>query len=174
MLKQDKQAWNPYVAGALNGLLIILSVWTVGKYFGASTSFVRAAGMIEKLFSPERVSQMAYFISKTPKIDWQWMFVVGILLGSLVSSVTSGTFKWQAVPVMWQQKFGTDLLQRGVFAFIGGIIAMFGARLAGGCPSGHGLSGTLQLSISGYIALACFFGVGVVVARLVYGGGNRQ
>ena len=45
-------------------------------------------------------------------------------------------------------------------------------RLADGCPSGHGLSGMMQMSVSGLVALALFFGVGVVVARLVYGGGG--
>ena len=54
-------------------------------------------------------------------------------------------------------------------AFVGGVVAMFGARLADGCPSGHGLSGTLQLAASGYVALVCFFIGGMVVARLLYG-----
>jgi uncharacterized membrane protein YedE/YeeE len=45
---------------------------------------------------------------------------------------------------------------------------MFGARMASGCPSGHGLSGMMQLSMSAFVALAMFFGVGVVVASLIY------
>jgi hypothetical protein len=45
---------------------------------------------------------------------------------------------------------------------------MFGARMADGCPSGHGLSGLMQLSVSGFIALGLFFGVGVMVAAFVY------
>ena len=53
-------------------------------------------------------------------------------------------------------------------AFLGGIVAMIGARMADGCPSGHGLSGMMQLSVSGLVALCLFFGVGIVVAHLVY------
>ena len=49
-----------------------------------------------------------------------------------------------------------------------------GARLADGCPSGHGLSGTLQLAASGYVALVCFFVGGLVVARLLYGQGRGR
>jgi hypothetical protein len=49
--KEDgSKPWNPYLAGALSGLLLVASVWVAGKYFGASTSFVRSAGMIEQVF----------------------------------------------------------------------------------------------------------------------------
>jgi hypothetical protein len=124
--------WSPYLAGALSGLVLVLSVLIAGKYFGASTSFVRSAGMIEELFAPERVSQLAYFKSKTPKIDWQWMFVIGIFLGALISSVTSASFRWQALPDMWENRFGSSLGKRAIVAFLGAAVAMFGARLAGG------------------------------------------
>ena len=127
----DKR-WNPYVAGALTGVIMIFSVWVAGKYFGASTTFVRSAGMIEKIFSAERVAKMEYFIKEVPKIDWQWMFVVGIFIGSLIASTTSKTFQWKALPDTWQGRFGSSIGKRAVVAFLGGLIAMFGARLADG------------------------------------------
>ena len=80
MKTADDKGWNPYLAGALAGLVMILSVWFAGKYFGASTTFVRSAGLIEKLLSAERVAKMDYFIKTVPKIDWQWMFVFGIFI----------------------------------------------------------------------------------------------
>ena len=124
--------WSPYVAGGLSGLLSILSVWIAGKYFGASTTFVRTTGMIEKFFDPERVRGMDYFIKELPIIDWQWMFVAGIVIGSFIASITSGTFQWKAIPDMWEKRFGSSQLKRGLVAFVGGAIAMFGARLADG------------------------------------------
>ena len=124
--------WSPYLAGALTGLVMILSVGISGKYFGVSTTFVRSAGMIEKLFNAERVAQMDYFIKEVPKVDWQWMFVVGIFIGSLIASTTSGSFRWKALPDMWERRFGPSRLKRGAVAFIGGVIGMFGARLADG------------------------------------------
>jgi uncharacterized protein len=124
--------WNPYVAGALSGVVAIFSVWIAGKYFGASTSFVTSAGMIEKLFSPERVAQMDYFRLEVPQVDWQWLFVMGIFFGSLLASFTDGSFRWQGVPDMWARKFGPQKGSRALAAFGGGLIAMFGARLAGG------------------------------------------
>lgn len=132
-MEQDKGAWNPYLAGALSGLVGIFSVWLTGKYFGASTSFVRTAGMIEQLFGPERVAQMSYFVKTVPHIDWQWMFVAGIFIGSMIAALTSGSFKLQAVPDMWATRFGNkSVALRALTAFIGGIVAMFGARLADG------------------------------------------
>jgi hypothetical protein len=125
--------WNPYVAGALSGVVGVLSVWFAGQYFGASTSFVRTAGMIEQLFGPERVAQMDYFIKIAPRIDWQWMFMAGIFLGAMIAALSSGSFKLQAVPDMWAARFGTSsTVQRAAVAFVGGAVAMFGARLADG------------------------------------------
>lgn len=165
-----QKRWNPYVAGACSGLVSVFSVWVAGKYLGASTTFARSAGMIENLFASDHVAQLDYFSKYTPQIDWQWMFVVGIFFGALLASSLSGSFELKSVPDMWAKKFGPNTLKRGFFAFIGGSIALFGARLAGGCPSGHGLSGTLQLSVSGFISLACFFIGGIIMARFMYGG----
>ena len=75
---------------------------------------------------------MAYFQSKVPKIDWQFMFVLGVLIGAFIAAKTSDTFQWKAIPNIWEQRFGPSLINRGIVAFIGGVIVMFGARLAGG------------------------------------------
>lgn len=132
MEQEENKGWNPYIAGALTGLLLIFSVWFTGKYVGASTTFVRSAGYLEKVFDAERVAKMPYFIKEAPKIDWQFLFVIGIFFGALASSTTSGSFRWQAVPDRWQKRFGSSVPKRAVAAFLGGAIAMFGARLADG------------------------------------------
>lgn len=132
MSEKDHKAWSPYLAGGLAGLLMIGSVWITGKYIGASTTFVRSAGIIEKIFGSERIAGMEYYLKEKPMVDWQWMFVIGIFAGSLLSSVLSGTFKLKAVPDLWERRFGAGRVKRGLVAFIGGVIAMFGARLADG------------------------------------------
>lgn len=132
MKTNDSKGWNPYLAGALSGLVSVLSVWMAGKFLGASTTFVRSAGMLEQLATPERVARMEYFLKDVPKIDWQWMFVAGILLGALIASKTAGDFRWQALPSMWEARFGPGRAKRALIACGGGVIAMFGARLAGG------------------------------------------
>ena len=132
-LNSHDGGWNPYLAGGLSGIVSILSVWIAGHFLGASTTFVRTAGLLEEFIAPERVAQMEYFIKTTPKIDWQWMFVVGIFIGALIAAVSSKSFKWQGLPDLWQKRFGTrSQVKRAFFAFAGGAIAMYGARLADG------------------------------------------
>ena len=127
-----QKRWHPYIAGTMSGFVSIFSVWVAGKYLGASTTFARSAGLIEKLFAAEHVEKLDYFIKYTPKIDWQWMFVLGIFLGALLSALISGDFKLTKVPAMWESRFGANIPKRAVVAFIGGAVALFGARLAGG------------------------------------------
>jgi hypothetical protein len=125
--------WNPYLAGAVSGLVSVFSVWFAGQYLGASTTFVRVAGMLEQLVAPERVARLDYFIKTAPKIDWQWMFVVGIFIGALIASLTDRSFRVQALPDLWQERFGAASHgRRALFAVGGGAVAMFGARLADG------------------------------------------
>jgi hypothetical protein len=167
-------SWRPYLTGALVGLLATASVFVstkmLGKpkYFGTSTTFVRSAGLIEKIVAEEHVNNNSYYQSKKVKIDWQFMLVVGILVGAFAASMIDKSFKFEDVPPIWSNRFGNNTTVRAIGAFIGGIVAMFGVRLAGGCPSGHGLSGLMQLSISGFLAMACFFGGGIVIAYFIY------
>ena len=174
--KTEDNGWSPYLAGALVGLLAIVSVWAttviMGKtnYLGASTTFVRAAGLLERAVAPERVAANEYFTTSKVKVDWQFMLVSGIFLGALISSVTDRSFKWESVPPVWAKRFGNSPIKRAVGAVLGGIVAMVGARMADGCPSGHGLSGMMQFSVSSLAALCLFFGVGIAVAAMVYRG----
>ncbi|HCF06139.1 MAG TPA: YeeE/YedE family protein [Desulfomicrobiaceae bacterium] len=166
--------WSPYLAGALVGVLAIISAYATTAwmekthYLGASTTFVRAAGILEKQIDETHVEQNAYFAKTKVRVDWQFMMVVGIFFGALVASRLDGSFRHEWVPPIWRDRFGPSAAKRAVGAFVGGVVAMFGARMASGCPSGHGLSGMMQLSMSAFVALAMFFGVGVVVASLIY------
>ncbi|OPY05223.1 MAG: putative inner membrane protein [Syntrophus sp. PtaB.Bin001] len=173
--KADNGGWNPYLAGALVGLLAIVSVYAtthiLGKtnYLGASTTFVRAAGLLERTIAGGHVAANEYFTKEKVRVDWQFMLVCGIFLGALISSLSDKSFKLEGVPPTWEKHFGPSVGKRAAGAFLGGIVAMVGARMADGCPSGHGLSGLMQLSVSSFVALAMFFGVGVLVAAIVYG-----
>ena len=172
----DSKGWSPYLAGALVGLLAVLSAAATTKvmgktnFLGASTTFVRAAGLIEKAVVPSHVKKNEYMAKEKVRVDWQFMLVVGILLGASLASRLDGSFSWEAVPPIWKERFGPSPAVRALGAFVGGLVAMFGARLADGCPSGHGLSGLMQMSVSGFVALALFFGAGVLTAHWLYGG----
>jgi len=166
-----KEEWSPYLAGGLTGVLLALSVLVTGKFLGASTSFVRVTGMLERLLWPQWVAQNAYFMKKAPVVEWQVMMVLGIFLGALLSSLLSGDFHFTLVPPLWEERFGFTPLKRAVVAFAGGCILLFGARLAGGCPSGHGMSGVSQLALSSVVAMAGFVVGGILVARALYARG---
>jgi hypothetical protein len=127
-----KTSWSPYAAGALIGVVSWFSVITAGKYLGVSTTFVRTIGMIESLFAPERVVSLLYFIKEKPIIDWQRMEVLGILIGALLASKLSGDFKRSFLSPMWEKRFGPSCFKRWIVAFFGGIMLMFGARMADG------------------------------------------
>ena len=174
----SSKGWSPYLSGALVGVLAIVSVYLttiyMGKstYLGASTSFVRAAGLAVQVVDPSYVAQNVYYAKEKVVIDWQFLMVIGIFFGALLSSKMDGSFKLESLPPLWEKHFGSSVPRRAVFAFFGGIVAMIGARLADGCPSGHGLSGMMQLSVSSFVALAMFFGFGVIVANLLYRNGT--
>lgn len=178
MATEGGHRWRPYVMGALAGLLAIGSAYATTRimkktsFLGCSTTYVRAAGLIEKQVCPARAANNAYFQKERIKVDWQFMLVCGIFVGALVGAVTGGAFQWEGVPPVWHERFGPGVLRRAAGGFLGGAVAMFGARLADGCPSGHGLSGVMQLSVSGLAAFACFFAGGVFVARRLYGKGG--
>ncbi|HIJ57463.1 MAG TPA: YeeE/YedE family protein [Deltaproteobacteria bacterium] len=173
--KTDDGGWSPYLAGALLGLLAIASVLAttqfLGKtsYLGASTTFVRAAGILERTIIADHVASNKYYTETKVRVDWQFMLVMGIVLGALISSIMDKSFRLESIPPTWEERFGPSIGKRAIGAFAGGVIAMVGARLADGCPSGHGLSGMMQLSVSSLVALVMFFGVGVLVAHMVYG-----
>jgi uncharacterized membrane protein YedE/YeeE len=168
--------WSPYIAGALVGVLAVVSVYAttsvLGKssYLGASTTFVRAAGYIVQALLPDSGSAKEYFSMTRITVDWQFMLVIGICIGAFISSLTDRSFKLESVPPVWSRRFGKSISVRAIGAFLGGVLAMFGARLADGCPSGHGLSGIMQLSVSGFAALCLFFAAGCIVAHSIYKG----
>jgi hypothetical protein len=164
LLKQ----WSPYAAGAGIGFLACLTLLLSDKPLGCSAAFAQTSGMIERLFRGRKVLEKPYFVKVPPVIDWQWMLVAGIVVGAFVSAKLSGDFGFQWVPVTWARAFGDGRALRIAVAVLGGIFIGFGARWAGGCTSGHGISGTLQLTLSSWAAAVCFFIGGIATAMLIY------
>jgi hypothetical protein len=160
--------WSPYIAGIGIGVLCCLAFLLSDRTIGCSTAFARSAGMIERLFKGKKVEEKPYYQQFKPVVDWEWMLVVGLLLGAVASSLLSGEFLFHWVPPMWAAKAGASPVVRWLVALFGGICLGFGARWAGGCTSGHGISGTLQLAVSSWIAAAGFFVGGILAAVLLF------
>ena len=162
--------WSPYAVGVGIGILSWFTFLLSDKPIGCSTAFARTSGMLERFLRGSKTTQRPYYVKFPPTVDWEWMLVVGILVGSFVSAHLSGQLQLQWIPGKWSAAFGTALFPRWLIALIGGIIMGFGARWAGGCTSGHGISGTLQLALSSWLAAVCFFigGIAAAMALLTF------
>ena len=124
--KTEDGGWSPYLAGALLGLLAIASVCVTTqltgstKYLGASTTFVRGAGFLEQTVAGEHVAANEYFTKSRILVDWQFMLVLGVFLGALISSVTDKSFRLESVPPTWKARFGPSIGKRAAGAFMEG------------------------------------------------------
>ncbi len=168
MLDARSKAWSPYVAGLIIGLLQIPTFLLMDTALGASSSFVTVAAHIAALFD-SRITETKYLASHMwgAKNWWQVAVVVGIALGAFVSMKLSGA-KRNVISPVWASATGaTTLSGRAPLAFVAGFIMLFGARIAGGCTSGHGISGIAQLSVGSTLAVAAMFTGGIMTAMLL-------
>lgn len=168
MLDVRSKAWSPYVAGAIIGLLQIPTFLLMDTALGASSSFVTIAAHFASFFD-SRVSDVKYLASHMwgAKNWWQVAVVAGIAIGAFVSMKLSGA-KRDIISPVWAEATGARTLSaRAPLAFVAGFIMLFGARIAGGCTSGHGISGIAQLSVGSTLAVAAMFTGGIMTAMLL-------
>lgn len=160
--------WSPYLVGAGIGVLIWISFILSNRPIGCSTAYARTSGLIEKLFKGKKVDKKEYYQKFVPKLGWEMMLIIGVVSGAFISSMFSGTFEIETVPPLWRSAFGNSVILRLAAAVLGGFLVGFGARMAGGCTSGHGISGTLQLAVGSWLAFITFFLGGFLTAFLLY------
>jgi uncharacterized membrane protein YedE/YeeE len=164
----NMEQWSPYIVGIGIGILSWLAFLLSDKPIGCSTAFARTSGMIERLFRGAKVKEKPYYQKFAPTVDWEWMLVLGVVIGAFISSKLSGQFRFQWLPGRWIEAFGSVIPTRLLIAFVGGIFMGIGSRWAGGCTSGHGISGTLQLAVSSWLAAICFFIGGIITAMFIF------
>jgi uncharacterized membrane protein YedE/YeeE len=162
-------AWSPYVAGSLIGVLLWLTLMFSKKPVGASTSYATAAGLLVNVVAPGHTKSLRYYKDNPPKLEWEFLFIGATIIGAFLAAWHGDELTRNWLPPMWADRFGADSLAwRGLAGFAGGILMALGARLAGGCTSGHGISGTAQLNVGSWISLICFFIGGLLVANMLY------
>lgn len=157
-------AWSPYVVGAGIGILSWLTFYFSDKPVGASSFYAHVAGFIGKVFAKRHTESLAYFKDKPPRVGWGFVFVAATIVGGAIAALSGGEFANEWLPPMWEARFGDGIALRAVIGFGGGLLMAFGARLAGGCTSGHGISGTMQLNPGSWITVICLFIGGIAVA----------
>ena len=155
------KAWSPYAAGIVIGLLQIPAFLLIETALGASTSYVTVGGIIASWID------RSIHVTATSRNWWQVALVVGIAIGAFISMRLSGARRRPISPI-WRRALGSSSpARRCVVAFVGGFIMLFGARIADGCTSGHGLSGMAQLAVGSTVAVAAMFAGGIATAKLV-------
>lgn len=142
--------------GILNAVMILPA--TAGRLIGASTFFPFFADSIVGFTDND------YYRQITKPGNWEMWFLLGALLAGLAYSLARKEFRWQFLSSHWKKYKGEHTGKRAFWAFVGGFILIFGARMAGGCTSGHILSGSMQLAASGLV-----FGAFVFIAFLITG-----
>ncbi len=163
------RSWNAYVVGAALGVLSWGVFAIVDKPLGISTAISAASGACASVVvGHDAVLKNPYWAKHQPKWDYGMLFLVGTFAGALVSALVGRTLRAEVVPAVWQERFGPSRIKRFVGAFVGGVLVLYGARLAGGCTSGHGISGTLQLALSSWTFFLTLFAAGLVTAALMF------
>ena len=166
---EARARWNSYLVGIGIGVLSWFAFGLVNQPLGISTALSSAASVCAlPVMGSDGVAQNAYWAKNPLKWDSGMLFLIGTFLGSLLSVLVSRTFRLEKVPAMWSQQFGGSTVKRFVAAFLGGVIIMFGARMAGGCTSGHGISGSLQLALSSWTFFLTMFASGIVTALILF------
>lgn len=188
-----QKQWGWRASGIILGISFLLTIALV-KPIGVSTQFVILDGIVWNLVSSDLVvkdssakkgysSTNAYLNKSGGKyaknvanpINYSFIFALAMIAGGFIASRLQSdkeSKKTMVSPSIWQKKFGQSPFKRYLVTFIGGILVLIGARLAGGCTSGHMMSGMMQTSLSGYLFAIGAFSVGVPVAMLMYKGGE--
>lgn len=157
-----KQRWSPYLVGTLIGILSWFTFYSAQEPIGVTGAFENTAALLQGTQIEGK---------EPPKINWEWMFVIGIFGGAFISSRISGDKTRESIPPIWRKRFGDSVAKRYIAAFAGGALMMFGARMAQGCTSGHMISGALQFAASSWIFAGVVFVSGVLFSKAIYGRG---
>ncbi len=164
-----QKKWSPYLGGFLLGILLLVAVYFSNKALGASSAFTRFAGFFEQFFMKDHFSQLLYYKQYKPYVDFTVLSLIGMFFGGYLSARFSNDIKIRLIPKLWEKRFGPSKTLRIVAALIGGIFVGFGARMAGGCTSGQGISGGSFLSVSGWLAICFFFLGGIITSFILFG-----
>ncbi len=128
---------NALIGGAIIGLAASLLLLTLGRIFGIT-------GIMSGMFSGFNKSNI-----------WQYMIVLGLILGSAITSIF--------MPQFFQYEFKTSLPLMALAGFLVG----YGTRLGSGCTSGHGVCGLPRLSIRSLVATMTFMISGIVTVFIM-------
>jgi len=150
---------NPYLAGFLLGLLLLVTIFITGRGLGASGAF--KSGVIATVNSvvPSHTANTHYYLEyfeehkESPLLSWLVFEVIGVVIGAFASGLISNRVK---LKLEHSPRITSNVRIAG--AIFGGLLFGLGSQLGRGCTSGSALSGMAVLSTGGIITMLAIFG----------------
>lgn len=174
MTSQAQSNWRAHFAGAMLGLVLLLTFVLTGHGLGASGFTTALAAKASHAVAPATTAGNGYFgpmfeDGGNPLDAWITWEVIGVAAGALVSAMLAGRFRlrMEGAPRL-------GLGGRALSALLGGAISGFGARVSAGCTSGLGLSGAATLATAGFVFLIGFFAAGLATGFALRGSWRRK
>ena len=146
------QPWPWWLSGILIGLTVPLLYWLAGKAFGISTSLQEIGALCAH---NSKIEYLSKFDRKANR--WTVVFAIGIALGSFIATHFLSEDPKPFLPDSLQNASGAIKL------LVGGFLIGFGTRYAGGCTSGHSITGIANVNWPSLLATVCFFIGGLAV-----------
>jgi hypothetical protein len=149
---------NPYMAGTMLGIVLLLAMFLAGRGLGASGGLkycvVSLVGAVDPPHAQGSIYYSKYFEDgKKPLKNWLTIEIFGVVAGGFLSGAISKRLKFKI-----EKSPNISNTRRLIFAFLGGIFFVYGAQLARGCTSGTALSGMAVLSVAGFVTMVAIFG----------------
>jgi uncharacterized protein len=141
-----------FVGGPVLGLCVVAYRWLLNERLGVTGAW---SNVVERLSA------------RSPSLDTRGWLLIGLVAGAVGFAVVAGG------PDFHGYGWLTDTLRGGARVWIApilvvaGVLIGFGAKTAGGCTSGNGLSGNAMLSPASLVATATFFGTAIAVSFLI-------
>ncbi|MFO7942437.1 MAG: YeeE/YedE thiosulfate transporter family protein [Bacillota bacterium] len=156
------EPWPWWAGGTIIGLLIPLLYYTENTALGVSTGY---GSILKALFPASRLKWLNSKFADGP--GWRLFFLSGMVLGAFVSARLAGLPLLTTEMGIFTANVDWSLLGTGAFFLLGGVLLGLGARIAGGCTSGHSIHGLANLQLSSAVATLGFIAAGIVATYLV-------
>lgn len=184
-----RQVPLPWLWGGLFLGLVFFAAVALVKPIGVSTQFVILDGIVwdavdDSVVVASEEAKSGYtssnpYLAKSGgkyaknvsnPLNYSFVFVGAMMVGALISAVLRGGVARgeHTMPPVWRANFGDAIWKRYLAAFASGFVVLYGARLAGGCTSGHMMSGMMQTALSGYMFAAGAFLVAIPTALYLF------
>jgi len=165
--RPEKAYLHPYLAGALLGVVLFLAFLLTGNGLGSSGATSRIDAAVVDAVAPAHVDRTPYLLKmaggdKNPLDDWIVPVFVGALLGGFASGARHGRLRLTTTR-------GPHISDRTrwLMSFLGGMVFLYGARMARGCTSGQALSGGVMLAAGSWLVMLSIFASAYLVAYFV-------